>query len=125
MLEKIDVFGLDITTYGICLAIGFIISGLLACALSFFLIFGISKAVTRPLRRLASTAEKLSQGELDARARANSNDEVGYLAHAFNRMAKRLQGQIQQLSEERDRLEMIFSSMVEGIILLNEQFNIK
>ena len=103
----------------------FIISGLLACVLSFFLIFGISKAVTRPLRRLASNAEKLSQGELDARAEANSNDEVGYLAHAFNKMAKRLQSQIQQLSEERDRLEMIFSSMVEGIILLNEQFNIK
>ena len=102
-----------------------IISGLLACALSLFLIFGISKAVTRPLRRLASTAEKLSQGDFDARAELNSNDEVGYLGHTLNRMAKRLQRQIHQLSEERDRLEMIFSNMVEGIILLDEQFNIK
>lgn len=102
----------------------FILSGLLACVLSFFLIFGISKVVTRPLRRLTSTAEKLSQGELDVLADASSNDEVGYLAHTFNRMAKRLQKQIRQLSEERDRLEAIFANMAEGIILLDEQFNI-
>ncbi len=49
-----------------------------------------SQAVTRPLARLAKAAATLAEGDLTARAKVTSHDELGDLARAFNDMAPKL-----------------------------------
>jgi HAMP domain-containing protein len=44
----------------------------------------------RPIRELAEVARRIGEGELDLRARADSEDEIGLLAETFNRMAEAL-----------------------------------
>jgi len=51
--------------------------------------------VSGPLRALAATAKDLAAGNLEARAPAGGNDEVGELAGAFNAMVPQLRSHIE------------------------------
>jgi signal transduction histidine kinase len=51
----------------------------------------VARTVTAPLRALARTAERVSKGDLDARAPVTTADEVGVLAATFNETIQRIQ----------------------------------
>ncbi len=51
---------------------------------------GLAATIVRPLRQLSASAESIAAGNFRARVEANTRDEVGTLAHSFNRMAERL-----------------------------------
>ncbi|GGO79990.1 hypothetical protein GCM10011348_15670 [Marinobacterium nitratireducens] len=53
--------------------------------------------ITRPVRRLSETAERVSHGELDAKSGIRRDDELGVLARAFDRMVEQLRGNIHTL----------------------------
>ena len=53
--------------------------------------------VTRPVRALADTAAKVAAGNWSATVEATSEDEIGQLAHAFNRMTQELVAQRERL----------------------------
>ena len=57
-------------------------AAILGAALAWWLI----RSVTRPVRRLAEAAEKVSMGDLDVEISIDSQDEIGDLAAAFERM---------------------------------------
>jgi PAS domain S-box-containing protein len=50
----------------------------------------LERLVSEPLLRLSKTAEKIADGDLEARAPIESEDEIGQLAGAFNRMTAEL-----------------------------------
>jgi CheY-like chemotaxis protein/signal transduction histidine kinase len=61
----------------------------LAIALLFSLYFTIK--TVKPLRRLASGAQRIGEGELSHRIPVNSNDELGLVTQSFNVMAENLE----------------------------------
>ena len=75
---------------GILVAAGGILLGI---ALSWW----ATARVTRPVLRLAESAAKVAAGNWGATVETASNDEIGQLARAFNRMTH-------ELVEQRDRL---------------------
>jgi two-component system, NtrC family, sensor histidine kinase KinB len=70
--------------FTLALAGALVVAGL---ALAFLLVNGIMG----PLRELTATAAKIAGGDLTAKARIASRDEIGILAAEFNRMAERIQ----------------------------------
>ncbi len=64
---------------------------LLTLAAIYFLSRRFTLIFTEPIETLAQTAEKISAGDLGARVSLESEDEIGILAAAFNRMANQLQ----------------------------------
>jgi len=50
----------------------------------------VAAAVTRRIRRLRDAAERIAEGDLDARAEESGSDEIGELAESFNTMADRV-----------------------------------
>ena len=50
----------------------------------------LAKRIVSPLRELTETAARIAAGDLDAKARVDSHDEVGILAAGFNTMAERI-----------------------------------
>jgi PAS domain S-box-containing protein len=55
------------------------------------LAFLLANGIMRPIRELTATASKIAGGDLTAKARITSRDEIGILAAEFNRMAERIQ----------------------------------
>ena len=67
-----------------------------ALVLGGFLSFLFTRMVLRPLRQMTETARSISGGDYSSRVRAESQDEIGELAAAFNQMAENLE-RIEQL----------------------------
>ncbi len=56
-----------------------------------FIVYLIGVYFTKPLSAMFDTVNKISQGDLKQRANIHSNDEVGYLAEAFNKMVDKIE----------------------------------
>ncbi|UTW12207.1 cache domain-containing protein [Marinobacterium rhizophilum] len=70
---------------------------LIAMLAAILLAFIFVHWVTRPIRRLSETAERVSDGELGAKSGISRDDELGVLARAFDRMVDQLRGNIHTL----------------------------
>jgi len=84
----------------------FVVTGAGAILMAALAVFLTIRSFTRPLDTLAQAARRLGEGELDQRVGIHTDDEVGLLATAFNRMAQSLQGYqdtLEQKVEERSR----------------------
>ena len=55
--------------------------------------------MTRPIHRIARSARKLSDGQLDSRVRVQTDDELGDLSQEFNRMADSLEEKVYALED--------------------------
>ncbi len=66
------------------------VSGVIAAAVAMTMVWFLSRGMTSPLREMAAAASEMARGNYDRRVSTSSRDEVGELAHAFNRMAAEL-----------------------------------
>ena len=72
----------------IYMAIGLI--GLLALALTVFVVRRLSRGIVKPLREMEETAASMAQGCYDKRVQVTSADEVGQLGASLNTLAQEL-----------------------------------
>lgn len=63
--------------------------------------WAFSRVVVRPIRALAEDMARIQSGDLGARARIDHEDEIGWLARGFNRMAADLQEHLRKIQEQR------------------------
>lgn len=68
-----------------------LISGILIITAIFIVIMKLSQAITRPINSLYDGIKKVDQGNFSVTVPVQSNDEIGFLAEAFNRMVIGLQ----------------------------------
>jgi signal transduction histidine kinase len=61
----------------------------------------LRRNIAGPIRRLTRVAEKFGAGDLQARATAESYDEIGILARTFNNMTERLNVTLDDLEQRR------------------------
>ena len=72
--------------------------------LSVLIGFVITRSISRGVAKLESTALKLADGDLTARATLQSKDELGEVAGAFNRMAQDFSALISQVRNSADEV---------------------
>ncbi len=76
--------------------------------MAIFVALTFSETTSRSLRELAHASQRLSDGDLKARVRVASRDEVGDLAAAFNTMAQQLEASsARQRDLEQARKELV------------------
>jgi nitrate/nitrite-specific signal transduction histidine kinase len=73
--------------------------GVAAAVLAVFSALFVTRTIADPLAGLAETATDIAAGNLDGRASAARQDEIGTLARAFNSMTAQLQDSITNLEE--------------------------
>lgn len=93
----------------------------LAMLLSAVLGYLLATRLTRPLREMAHAVQQISGKKLGERLEVESDDEIGRLAGAFNEMAGRLERIVQDISEERNKLDAILASMPDGVIAVDQE----
>ncbi len=74
---------------------------LIAAAVSFVIIYIISKTISKPIHQINEAAKEIASGDFEKRLVVKSRDEVGQLADSFNNMAHSLENQ------EKHRREFI------------------
>lgn len=94
----------------------------LALMLALALGFAWIRALARPLRQMARTAERLAAGDYaaaDGPAAIDSPDELGVLSRAMATMAGEIRSQIRALTVERDLVSTVLDSLVEGVVVVD------
>ncbi len=101
-------------------------------ALILLIEWAFRRMVIKPIQLLSGSMASLQSGNLDTRAQILHNDEIGYLAQRFNRMADDLQAQLAEtelharaMQETRDYLasimdhsaDMIATTAMDGTIV--------
>jgi two-component system phosphate regulon sensor histidine kinase PhoR len=92
-------------------------------AVGLTVVFGyvVNVLISRPLRQMATASQRLAAGDLQQRLPISGYEEIGALGNSLNTMAKSLATQMQELSEGKQRLELIVGAMSEGVIVLDRQ----
>ena len=90
---------------------------LLVVCLLFALAF--TRSILSPLRDLAGAVTRFASGDFGARLHLRRRDEIRELAEAFNTMGERVQGLFLDSARRAQELDGIFSSVQEGIVLLD------
>ena len=75
--------------------------------------------ITIPLQEVNTVAKEYGRGNLKVRANEDYVGEAGELAASFNQMADKLSKSINEITNERNKLENIFNVISEGIIVFN------
>lgn len=75
--------------------------------------------VIGPMARMTEEADAIARGEV-GRLQPSSDDELGTLARAFNRMSDRLQRRIRINYERRTELLAVLDGMIEGVIAVSK-----
>lgn len=101
------------TTKFILLAAG------VAIILTTIFAFFLSTRITAPLRKMREAAFEVARGKFDTKVPILSHDEIGELATAFNQMGRQLKFNMNALSQEKEQLASILSSMADGVITFN------
>lgn len=96
-----------------------ILGSLIAAAAAILLALQVSKVTIDPVNRLTRMSRRMAEGELEQEIAVTTRDEVGELAHTFNRMASRLKQMVSLLTAERDRMATILSHMGDGIFVVD------
>ena len=90
-----------------------LVVGILSLGVGVLLALGIADSIVRPIYNLTIAAEKIGKGDLQARARVASTDEIGTLANTFNSMAGQLSQTLDDLEYRRQEQEMIARQLQE------------
>ena len=83
----------------------------------------LTRTVTRPVLDVTGQARKMASGDFTARVAVGSNDEFGDLAVAINDLTDKLEDALAANQREQERLRAIITSMGEGVISLDADFD--
>ncbi len=79
----------------------------------------LSRSISKPLFKMNRAAMEMADGNFDFRVPVKSRDEVGQLSGTFNHLAEKLQMTVEELQQEKEKLESILNGMGEGVLAVD------
>jgi NtrC-family two-component system sensor histidine kinase KinB len=91
--------------------------------MALLVVFAIQRAILKPIQILTAVAKELETGNLDQVVPVQSEDEIGALAAAFNKLASKLRAYRQittdQILQARQMTEITFAAFPDAILALS------
>jgi HAMP domain-containing protein len=98
------------------------LAGVAAVVLGILLALIFRENIAGPVRRLTGVAEQIRGGDLEAKARIESRDEIGTLATTFNNMTDQLRRTLFQVRREKKRADDLLHVVIPiGVELSSEK----
>jgi two-component system phosphate regulon sensor histidine kinase PhoR len=119
MRVAIPITSIDRALRQIYLHIG--LGGLVIALIVATISLAISRRISRPIEELTRGAERFAQGDLRHKMLVAGSQEIGSLAEAMNQMASQLNDRILTAARQRNEMEAVLSSMVEGVIAVDTE----
>jgi PAS domain S-box-containing protein len=79
----------------------------------------------KPIRSLVTSASALGEGNLHARARVETEDEVGSLAHSFNAMAESLESKFEAVRQQSAFIGEVLDSLPLCVVVLDARLVVR
>ncbi|MDM8538133.1 histidine kinase dimerization/phospho-acceptor domain-containing protein, partial [Desulfobacterales bacterium HSG17] len=98
-----------------------LISSIVVLILAVITGFLTARSFTLPIYQLLNAISSITRGNLEERVNILKNDEIGDLAHAFNKMTSELQEKQESLQKANEKYRVFFENAVEGIFQSNLQ----
>ena len=89
-----------------------------------FMGYYFSRNITRPIKIINSSALELARGNYGIKTNIYQRDEIGELSDSFDLLSMKLEYTIGKLFEEKTKLNNVITSMSEGILAVDADFNI-
>ncbi len=89
------------------------------------LVFLLSRRLTRPIEQMRAMAGRAADGDFSVRAPERGGAELSELGGALNRMSDQLNQRLQDLANEKAELQATLSTMVEGVLVVDAQSNVR
>lgn len=83
-----------------------------------------SRNISKPIKKLNTYALELTRGHYGINTNIYQKDEIGELANSFDLLSLKLKYTVVKLFEEKNKLSNIITSMNEGIIALDNNFEV-
>ncbi len=100
-------------------------SFLIVGALSLLIAFIFTSRLVSPIQEMEQFTRRLQDGEEPGTLIIGSTDETGRLARNINYLVGELKDKIRSADEEKGKLQAVFSSMEDGILVLDIQGRIE
>ena len=97
------------------IALGGLLIALFAAIISLF----VARRISRPLEEMKKSADRFAEGDLTHRLPVPDTKEMGALGEAMNQMAAQLDIKIKTAIRQKNELETVLSSMLEGVIAVD------
>ncbi len=99
---------------------------LLIVGIAIWIALQVADRLVRPVGELVDAARRVAGGDLSARVTSpRSNDEVGTLATAFNRMTRRLGEQTGALESRRALIEAVLTGVSAGVVSVDRERSVR
>ena len=108
----------DLTNQMLVLILEALAFGLL---ISILLSFLLSKTMVTPIQRLTEGAMRVAKGDFSRKIEVDSQDEIGVLTDTFNDMAGQLRETLDQVENERNKLDTLFLHMTDGVVAFSRK----
>jgi len=96
---------------------GVLLAGLLIVSTTIYL----SSRITSSVRDIRQGARKFARGDFSSQLRIPETEEFADLAKELNRMAQQLDDRIRTVISQRNELEAVLASMVEGVLAFDQE----
>ena len=96
------------------------ISGIIVIFLAALVSYILSKRIAAPLKRMKEGAARYAKGDFQKKIPSHSTEEIGGLAISLNRMAEQLHDRFETILHQRNELEAMLSSMIEGVLAIDQ-----
>lgn len=94
-------------------------SGLIIAGLATLLSLLVSHRIRRPIEEIRRGAEGFSRGDFQHPLPVSAVKEIGELSETLNTMAQELQKTVSKITEQRNELGAVLSSMAEGVLAMD------
>jgi two-component system, OmpR family, phosphate regulon sensor histidine kinase PhoR len=96
-----------------------VFGGLVIAAFAAVLGLFVSRRITRPIQQIRTWAESIARGQFQIKPSITSSEEIEALSVSLSQMAVELRDRIETVIRQRNEIEAMLSSMVEGVIALD------
>jgi len=93
----------------------------LALFITIILGYFIAKSITGPIKDVTVKAERMAQGDFEQIVEIRSDDEIGQLADMFNYLTAKLKTVLQEMSNEKQKMDTIIEYMADGLIAATKE----
>ena len=97
------------------LSVAFAVTLILAILLS----VNLSEKFIAPIEAITTAARRIASGRLSERVHTRAGNEMDYLALALNHLASRLEDKLEEISAEKQKLQLILAHMDNAVMLFD------